>query len=133
MALPVPSVPEPDEPMGSTENIKALLGLYIFPDGGDRSTVLANQKRIEGIKKLSIRTANRLASAAAHARAEHRTETRPRTILPGPGDMYLFGAVMDHFLGMYSSINCFTQLRVIDAIKGDAHLWPARTGDRPLI
>ena len=51
----------------------------------------------------------------------------------GPGDLFLFGCVLDHFLGCYASINHFTRTTVREVMKGDVYRWPARIGNRPLI
>jgi type VI secretion system protein ImpG len=118
--------------LGDKDNIKALLRLYIFPGSRDRSANLANEKRIDGIMDLRIRTVNRL-FAGVNLRGQAIDLKLNPDNFAGPGDMYLFGAIMDYFLGTYASINCFTQLRVEDSLKGEAHQWPVRTGDRPLI
>ncbi|OYV75089.1 MAG: hypothetical protein B7Z74_01465 [Deltaproteobacteria bacterium 21-66-5] len=47
--------------------------------------------------------------------------------------MFLFGCVLDHFLGCYASINHFTRTTVREVMKGDVYRWPARIGNRPLI
>ena len=51
----------------------------------------------------------------------------------GPGDLYLFGSVLDCFLGLYASINTYTRLSIKEVTKGDIYQWPERLGDRPLI
>ena len=47
--------------------------------------------------------------------------------------MYLFGCILDHFLGNYASLNHFTRLTVQEVEKGESYQWPARIGDHPLI
>ena len=118
--------------LGNTKNLQALLRLYIFPDSREQSAVLANQKRIEGIRELGIQTAGRLVSGL-HMRGHSIELVLNSENFAGAGDMYLFGTIMDFFLGTYASINCFTQVRVRDSVKGDTYVWPARTGDRPLL
>ncbi len=49
------------------------------------------------------------------------------------GDMYLFGSVLDYFLGSYASINTYTALTFEDVIRGEQIQWPARLGTRPLL
>ena len=118
--------------LADKDNIKALLRLYIFPGTRDRSANLANEKRIDGIMDLKVRTVNRL-FAGVNLRGQAIDLKLNPDNFASPGDMNLFGAIMDYFLGTYASINCFTQLRVEDSLKGEAHQWPVRTGDRPLI
>lgn len=50
---------------------------------------------------------------------------------------YLFSAILNQFLGMYTSINSFTRLSATtvkrDAQKGKPWTWPPQTGNRALI
>jgi type VI secretion system protein ImpG len=49
------------------------------------------------------------------------------------GDLFLFGSVLDCFLGGYASINSFTNLIIHEVMRGDTYRWPARLGNHPLI
>jgi type VI secretion system protein ImpG len=49
------------------------------------------------------------------------------------GDLFLFGSVLDYFLGVYASMNAYTRLQVEEVQTGDRYQWPARVGDRFLI
>jgi type VI secretion system protein ImpG len=118
--------------LAKTENLKALLQLYIFPESRDRAAILANAKRVGGIEGIEARPSNRLVSGFLMRGQEIQARLRQENFA-GPGDMYLFGCILDHFLGGYASINSFTQFVVQEVQKGDQYRWPARVGDRPLI
>ena len=118
--------------LAKTENLKALLQLYIFPESRDRAAILANAKRVNGIEGIEARPSNRLVSGFLMRGQEIQARLRQENFA-GPGDMYLFGCILDHFLGGYASINSFTQFVVQEVQKGDQYRWPARVGDRPLI
>ena len=49
------------------------------------------------------------------------------------GEMYLFGTVLSEFFSMYASINSFHELEVRGQEKGEAYIWPIRSGRAPLI
>lgn len=50
------------------------------------------------------------------------------------GGVYLFSAVLDRFLGLYTSLNSFTQLLVRSRQRREVlKLWPPRAGRRILI
>ena len=51
----------------------------------------------------------------------------------GNGDLFLFGSILDSFLGSYASINTYTRLALKDIITGETYNWPARIGDKTLI
>ncbi len=118
--------------LANKDNIKSLLRLYVFTEGRDKAASVANEKRVDGIEDLSVKAVNRLVSGITMRGQEIRLKLNPDHFA-GKGDMYLFGTIMDHFLGTYASINCFTHLTVEDSLKGDSDTWPARMGDRPLI
>ena len=47
--------------------------------------------------------------------------------------MFLFGSVLDVFLGNYAAINSFTRLTAEDTLHKERFVWPERLGDRPLL
>jgi type VI secretion system protein ImpG len=118
--------------LARTENLKALLGLYLFPDSRDRVSVAANRKRIAGIEGVEARPADRLVGGIPMRGQQIEIRLR-QDHFAGAGDLYLFGCVLDHFLGNYASINTFTQLIVQETLKGDVIRWPVRIGNHPLL
>jgi len=118
--------------LSRVENLKALLELYIFSGSRNRTQTLANRKRIEGIESLAVKLSDRLVSGILMRGQEIDLKLRQEKFA-SQGDMYLFGCVLDHFLGNYASINHFTQLKVEEVVKGEIYQWPARIGDHPLI
>lgn len=47
---------------------------------------------------------------------------------------YLFGSILDRFLGLYTSINSFTRLTVVmKGLSEPVARWPARAAERPLV
>jgi len=118
--------------LGKPENLRALLELYIFPENRDRTTVIANQKRIAGIHDIEVKASNRLVSGIM-MRGQEIGVKLSQDHFASQGDLFLFGCVLDHFLGVYASINTFTQFNVEEVQKGDRYKWPARIGDRFLI
>jgi type VI secretion system protein ImpG len=118
--------------LAKPENLRAILDLYIFPETRDRTAVVANKKRIAGIQDIKAKASSRLVSGIMMRGQEVRLKLR-QDHFAGPGDLFLFGCVLDYFLGAYASVNTYTQLFVDEIVKGDTYRWPARVGDRPLI
>jgi type VI secretion system protein ImpG len=114
------------------ENLRALIKLYIFTETRDRSTVLANTKRVDSITDMVVEVQNRIVGGVM-MRGQQIQVTLDRSSFAGIGDMYLFGAIMDYFLSGYAEMNCFTQLFVVDSQNKEHFAWPARIGDRPLM
>jgi type VI secretion system protein ImpG len=118
--------------VASVDNLKELLGLYVFPEGRDRAKTAANTKRVEGIQDLQVKSVDRLISGHMMRGREIRMKLR-QDHFASPGDLFLFGTVMDHFLAVYSSINAFTRLFVEESITGETYTWPPRLGERFLV
>ncbi|MEN6466588.1 MAG: type VI secretion system baseplate subunit TssF [Syntrophaceae bacterium] len=118
--------------VGNRDNLKDLLQLYVFPESRDRAKVAANLKRIEGILDLQIRPLDRL-TAGIMTRGQAVEVTARSDHFAGPGDFYIFGSVLDLFLGVFSSLNVFTQFSLKDSLTGQITRWPARIGRRPLL
>jgi type VI secretion system protein ImpG len=116
----------------SADNLKALLDLYVFEEGRDQTFVSANRKRIEGIVALEAKAVDRLL-AGILMRGRQITVSARQDNYAGPGDMYLFGCVLDAFLGGYASINTFMTFVMKETLKGEIYRWPSRLGDQHLI
>ena len=109
-----------------------MLRLYIFPEGRDRTKIAANMKRVNGVLDIRVSPIDRLVSGYMMRGQEVRMKLRQDSFA-SLGDMFLFGSVMDYFIGVYSSMNSFTQFIVEESITGEKYSWPPRIGDRYLI
>jgi type VI secretion system protein ImpG len=118
--------------LSKAENLRALLELYIFEETRDRAAIIANRKRIAGIERLETKGAQRLLQGIMMRGRNIHMKVR-QDHFAGPGDLYVFGSIMDHFLGNYASINTYTRLSIQETIKGGLYQWPARIGAHPLI
>ncbi|MBR9982821.1 MAG: type VI secretion system baseplate subunit TssF [Desulfatitalea sp.] len=118
--------------LADVENLQALLGLYNFEENRDRAAFLANQKRISGIQAVRATPADRLVQRVVLRGRDIGLEVR-QDHFAGPGDLFLFGSVLDHFFSLYASMNTYTRLSVKEVLKGEVYRWTARIGDHPLI
>ncbi len=118
--------------LANAENLRSLLQLYVFTESRDRPAVLANQKRISAIESVHARPVDRIVNGVMMRGQDIKIKMRSDHFA-GDGDLYLFGSVLDQFLGGYGAINSFTKLSVEESLKGDIYQWPARLGDRLLL
>lgn len=118
--------------LASAENLRSLLELYNFEENRDRPAFMANQKKVAGIVAVATRTSDRLVDRVIMRGREIQLNLR-QDHFAGAGDLFLFGSVLDYFLGLYASLNTFTQLTVKEAQKGEVYQWPPRIGEHPLI
>jgi len=118
--------------LASADNLKALLRLYIFPDSRDQASIVANTKRVDGIRKFLAQEGVRL-SAGSVIRGHELRLTIDSQNFASVGDMYLFSSILDYFLANYAGINCYSRCRVKDYNTGEKYTWPIRLGDRRLL
>jgi len=118
--------------LADEKNLKALLRLYIFPDSRDQASIVANTKRVDGIREFTTKVANRL-SAGSVIRGHELALTINSQNFASLGDMYVFSSILDFFLASYSGINCYSHCHVKDYNTGEKHIWPIRLGERRLL
>jgi len=115
-----------------TENLKAILALYIFQTRGDHRATLINKNRINGIEKVESKPVDRLVSGILMRGQEIKIYANIEKYL-SPGDLYLFGCIIDQFIALCASLNSFTRLIVEDISSGKSFHWPARLGNKFLL
>jgi type VI secretion system protein ImpG len=118
--------------VATPENLRSVLKLYIFTETRDRTTVLANSQRVEGIVGMDLRATDRFVHGHLLRGQDIRLQL-DRQGFTGEGDMFLFGSVLDVFLGNYAAVNTFTRLTVNDRLRKEQFTWPIRLGDRILL
>ncbi len=118
--------------VATADNLRSMLKLYIFTETRDRAAVLANTRRVEAIAGLELKAAERFVRGRI-ARGQDIKVTLDRQGFAGEGDMFLFGSVLDVFLGNYAAINSYTRLTAEDTLRKERFAWPERLGDRPLL
>jgi type VI secretion system protein ImpG len=118
--------------LADTENLKALLGLYIFSSNTGNTLEIANRKRVEGVTNIQVEGCDGLMAGVPMRGQKINVRLNPANYA-GPGDMYLFGVLLDRLFASFASINCFTHFSMTDESTEEIISWPLRIGDRPLI
>jgi type VI secretion system protein ImpG len=120
------------------EAFKEILRLYDFsdPEAGQQQLATINRQLIDGIEALTARRVvgrTEAGTASGFCRGIEVTLAFDEQKYAGTG-AFLFASVLERFLGLYTSINSFTQL-VGKTKKGARPFkhWPPRVGDVPLI
>ncbi|HRQ81977.1 MAG TPA: type VI secretion system baseplate subunit TssF, partial [Azospirillaceae bacterium] len=117
------------------EALKEALRLYDFRDSAETRAVIDALTKVES-RRGSARAPARPGDVAwgdAVIRGVDITLEMDPARLGGHG-LFLFGATLDHFFGLYCTINSFTRLTVtLKGRQGKLKTWPARAGERPLL
>lgn len=119
--------------IASAANLKSLLGLYLFAERSERNEEAANRRRIEGIEQVSATPETRLVGRGCIMRGQLISIKCRLDNFAGIGDLYLFGCVLNRFLGDYAGINSYTRVTLSDPLSGAMFTWPPRLGQQPLL
>jgi type VI secretion system protein ImpG len=118
--------------------LQEILRLYDFTDieAGQQQMAAVNRQLIDGIESVSSRrVVGRVAGATASGfcRGIEVTVELDEQKYVGTG-VFLFASVLERFLGLYATINSFTQLLARSTQgEGFARKWPPRAGDLQLL
>jgi len=111
--------------------LQEMLRQYI-PAGRDRARVSANVKQVDGLVDFTVTPSDRLFRGQV-MRGQQVVLTARQDHFTGLGGLFLFGSVLELFLGVYCSMNSYSQFQIKDALSGESFSWPPRIGDRHLI
>jgi type VI secretion system protein ImpG len=110
--------------------LREILRLYDFDDSA------VTRQRIAGLVGLRTRPVVRRAGQGSHAAFARGIETELEfdpAQYTGAG-VFLFASVLERFLGLYTSVNSFTQtVARVRQRPGELKRWPPRAGDIQLL
>ena len=123
--------------MEGREALQEILRLYDFSDPEVEPQLAAvTRHMIEGILSVSSRrvvgrTGGPTASGFARGVEVTMEFDEPKYVGTGA---FLFACVLERFLGLYASINSFTQL-IGKTKQGEGYFkkWPPRAGEQPVL
>ena len=118
--------------MADRDNLHKLLQLYIFDTEKDKSRVLANHKRVQGITDIKVSNINKIVRGLL-VRGQKIDIQMKQDNFTSLGDMYVFAEVLNRYFSVYSSMNSFVKLTATDTISGESFQWKERLGERTII
>ena len=111
------------------QHFKELLRVYDFQSEHDAQRALAHQRLLDGVVSITSEFDERLIRGAAVRGSQIQVELN-EDHFAGEGDAYLFSAILDRFMGLYATINAYSQLTVRFARSGQVHSFPPRWGEQ---
>lgn len=117
--------------LASAENLRKMLGLYVF--SGRQGHEQSNRRRIEGIVDVTATRESRLVGRGGMQRGQLIRIRCREDHYAGIGDLYLFGCMLERFLGDYAGINSYTRVELEDTLSGSVFKWPPRLGQQPML
>jgi len=120
---------------GKGENGPAALRemLELYCSEGERMAIGRRQiEGLRGIKNKPVLQRVHTPGPICFARGLEISLTFDEACFEGAG-VFLFGGVLEYFLGKYVTINSFTETVISSLQRGELMRWPARTGQKGLL
>jgi type VI secretion system protein ImpG len=115
--------------LADVDHFKELLRIYDFQAEHDAQQALAHQRMLDGIVSLRTSFDERMVRGAPLRGSQIEVELN-EDHFAGEGDAYLFAGILDRFMGLYATLNAYTQLRVRMVRSGQVYAFPARWGEQ---
>ncbi|WP_426117090.1 type VI secretion system baseplate subunit TssF [Pseudomonas sp. DSP3-2-2] len=107
-----------------------LLALYL--PGDSDAAQNANRQRIESIERVTVTQERRFIRGLPIEGSVIQVDCRGNHFL-SPGNVYLFGCVLDEFFAGCTAANSFTAFTLHDSINHETLKWPAKIGYQRLL
>lgn len=113
--------------IGDVETLRALLSLYNLQSMGNVQVGRSNERQLDAVRRLARETVTRLVYGIPIRAARIRIEL-DETGFPGPGNAFVFGAVLNALFGSLVSVNAASEV-VITLVPSKAEFaWPVQIG-----
>ncbi|RQS75473.1 type VI secretion system baseplate subunit TssF [Burkholderia sp. Bp8963] len=116
----------------SADPLKAILAAYDFAALHDIRRARTTRKRLDAIGDAVTKPIDRLVHGLPVRGMKTVLRMDPNGFLC-EGDMYLFGTALSHFFSLYSSINSFHLLEIVNTSNQERYTWSMRIGQQPLM
>jgi len=115
--------------LADVKHLKEVLRVYDFQSEYDAQRAMSRERMLEGLLKVEAKLHERFIRGAPVRGMQVAIELNEE-YFAGEGDAYLFSAVLDRFLGLYVTVNAYSQLTVRFARSGYIYSFPARWGEQ---
>ncbi|MGF1742208.1 type VI secretion system baseplate subunit TssF [Vibrio profundum] len=118
--------------LSNIDVLKVLLSTYDFHARVDRQAYRASLHRLDGIKKSGIKSIDRIFRGVP-VRGNLISLVLNSTHFVNEGEMFLLANVLNEFIRLYSSVNSFTELEVLDENTGEKYQWVSALGQQTIL
>ncbi len=114
------------------EPLKNIIRAYDFKAFVDEQSKRHTQQRLAGIERITTHPVDRLVKGLPVRGISSKIAINADNF-HCEGEVYLFGTVLSHFFSLFSSINSFHILEVVNSANNETYSWPTQKGIQPLI
>lgn len=118
--------------LANIDVLKVLLSTYDFHSRVDRQAHRASIHRLDGIKSVAMTPTDRIFRGVAVRGVKFKIGM-DSSYFVNEGDMFLLASIINEFIRLYSSINSFTELEVLDESRGEIYEWPSISGQQTIL
>ncbi|MDR1608816.1 MAG: type VI secretion system baseplate subunit TssF [Deltaproteobacteria bacterium] len=119
-------------PLSSAENLRDLLALYAPPIDSDPTRKVATRAKIASILDIDTRTGDAFVRGWP-LRGSELDVTIDGAQFSSPGEVGLFGDILDRFLADFLPLNAYLRLSITDKNSQEIRQWPIRLGSKKII
>lgn len=112
--------------------LRNILRAYNLRATVDQQAKRQSQQRLAGIQSINTKPVDLLLDGMPVRGLKSELFLNPDGYLC-EGEMFLLGTVLSHFFSLFSSINSFHCLDVINTLNKEVYSWPLQTGNQPVI
>ncbi len=116
----------------SKDALASVLRAYDFRALVDRQAERIAQLRLNSIIKVSSAPKDKFLHGLP-VRGLKTTLYIAQDGYGSEGDLFLFGTVLSHFFALYSSINSFHELEILNTTNQEKYVWDSQIGMQPLL
>lgn len=113
----------------NVDHFKELMRVYDFQSENDAQQLLVHQRMLEGILTIQTEFDERLIRGAIVRGSQIQIELN-EDHFAGEGDAYLFSSILDRFMGLYATVNAYTQLTARFSRSGQVYSFSPRWGEQ---
>ncbi|MCK4659892.1 MAG: type VI secretion system baseplate subunit TssF [Phycisphaerae bacterium] len=113
----------------NAERFRELLRVYDFQSEGDVEKSRAHKRMLDGIVSVRSSFQERMVRGAPLRGSQVEIELN-EDHFAGEGDAYLFASVLDRFMGLYVTLNGYSQITARFTRCGETYVFPPRCGDQ---
>ena len=114
------------------EPLRTIIKTYDFRANEDEQAKRHLQQQLAGIERITTTPIDHLIKGLP-VRGISSKMTINAENFHSDGELYLFATVLSHFFSLFSSINSFHILEVVNSANNETYTWPLQKGIQPLI
>ncbi len=117
--------------IANAENLRSFLEFYLFLNKGEHTSSNRFHTQIFSIEDVQVMDSERMVAGVSIRGYKIQVKLQMNKF-SSKGSVFLFGSILDKFFAMYSTINTFTALELVDVASGERIGWLPKVNNQLL-